>query len=59
MRWTRHVACTREWKGAYKVSVGKPDGNRPLGRSNHRLEDNTKMDFKELRCSKYKMWGIS
>jgi hypothetical protein len=32
MRWTGHVACTREGRDVYKISVGKPKGKRPLGR---------------------------
>jgi hypothetical protein len=28
--------------------VGKPEGNRPFGRSRHRMEDNIKMDVKEV-----------
>jgi hypothetical protein len=32
-------------KGVYRVLVGKPDGNRPLGRLRLRQEDNIKIDF--------------
>jgi hypothetical protein len=32
----------------YRVSVGKPEGKRPLGRPRLRREDNIKMDFQEL-----------
>jgi hypothetical protein len=32
MRWARHVARTGEGRNAYKISVGKPKGKRPLGR---------------------------
>jgi len=28
--------------------VGKPEGNRPLGRPRHRWEDNIKMDLQEV-----------
>ena len=28
--------------------VGKPEGNRPLGRSRRRWEDNIKMDIQEV-----------
>jgi hypothetical protein len=28
--------------------VGKPEGKRPLGRSRRRLEDNIKMDLREI-----------
>jgi len=31
--------------GVYRVSVGKPEGKRPLGRPRHRCEDNIKMDL--------------
>ena len=30
--------------------VGKPEGNRPLGRPRYRWEDNIKMDLKEVEC---------
>jgi hypothetical protein len=33
---------------AYRVSVGKPEGRRPLGRPRHRREDNIKMDLREV-----------
>jgi hypothetical protein len=35
-------------RNKYKISVGKPEGKRPLGRSRHRWEDNIKMDLKEI-----------
>jgi len=37
-----------ERKGAYRVLVGKSEGNRPLGRPKPRLGHNTKMDFQEV-----------
>jgi hypothetical protein len=36
------------WRGEYRVLVGKPEGRRPLGRPRHKLEDNIKMDIKEI-----------
>ena len=50
MRWAGHVACIGERRSVYRVSVGKPEGNGPLGR--HRLgwEDNIKMDFQKVGC---------
>ena len=43
MRWEGHVAlrgrCTN------RVLVGKPEGNIPLGRLKHELEDNIKLDL--------------
>jgi hypothetical protein len=35
-----------EWRGLYRVLVGKPEGKRPLGRTRRRWEDNIKMDLK-------------
>jgi hypothetical protein len=40
----------RERKGVYRVLVGTPEGNRPLGRPSRKWEDNIKMDFQEVRC---------
>jgi len=36
MKWVRHVACIGERRGTYRVSVGKLEGRRPLGRPRHR-----------------------
>jgi hypothetical protein len=30
--------------------VGKPEGNRPIGRPRHKWENNIKMDLQEVRC---------
>jgi hypothetical protein len=40
----------RERRGLYKVLVGKPEGNRPLGRPKRRREDNFKTDLQEVGC---------
>ena len=45
----------RESKGAYRVSVAKPEGRRPLGRQRHRWEDNIKMDLREVGWGMYWM----
>jgi len=34
-----------EERGIYRVLVGKPEGKRLLGRSNHRWEENILMDL--------------
>ena len=39
-----------EWRGVYRVSLGKPEGKRPLGRPKRRCEDNIKMDLQEVGC---------
>jgi hypothetical protein len=38
-----------EMGNAYKILVGKPEGKRLLGRPRHRLEDNIRVDLKEIR----------
>jgi hypothetical protein len=45
MRWTRHVAHTGNMKNGYKILVGKLEGNRPLKKSKHKWEDNTKINL--------------
>jgi hypothetical protein len=47
MRWAVHVARMGEGRKLYKVLVGKPEGNRPLGRPRCRWEDVIRMDLGE------------
>ena len=35
-------------EGVGRVLVGKPEGERPLGRPRRRWEDNIKMDLREV-----------
>ena len=37
-----------EGRGVHRVSVGKPEGKRPLGRPRRRWEDTFKMDLEEV-----------
>jgi hypothetical protein len=37
-------------RGVYRVLVGKPEGNRPLGRLGLRWEVNIKADYQEEGC---------
>jgi hypothetical protein len=48
MRWVGHVAHMEENMNAYRVLVGKPEENRPLGRTLRRWENNIKMGLKEI-----------
>jgi len=48
MKWVGQVACMGEGRSVYKVLVGRPEGKRPLERRRCRLEDNTKMDLREI-----------
>jgi len=50
MRWAGRLARIWEGRGVYKVLVGKPAGQRPLGRPKHRWENNIKMDVQEVGC---------
>jgi hypothetical protein len=50
MRWAGHVARVGEEGNVYRVSMGKPEGNRPLGRPRRRWEDGTIMDLRENGC---------
>ena len=48
LRWAGNVARMEEGRGVHKVSVGKPDGKRPLGRPRRRWEDNIKIDLQKV-----------
>jgi hypothetical protein len=48
MRWAGHVARMEEEIKVYKVWVGKPKGNRLLGRPRRRWEDGIRMDLREI-----------
>jgi hypothetical protein len=50
MRWAGHVVRMGERKGVCRVSVGKPEGKRPLGRHRRKWEDYIKMDIQEVGC---------
>jgi hypothetical protein len=49
-RLTGHVASVGESRGVYRVSVGKSEGKRSLGRPRHRGQDNIKMHRQEVEC---------
>jgi hypothetical protein len=42
------VARKGKMRNTYKISVGKPEGKRPLGRPAYRSEDNIKMDLEGI-----------
>jgi hypothetical protein len=50
MKLAGHVAHFWVMRNAYKMSVGKPEAKRPLGRTRNRREDraNIKMDLTEI-----------
>jgi hypothetical protein len=46
--FTFYSSANEDKRNAYRISVGKPEGKRPLGRTRRRWEDNIKMDFREI-----------
>jgi hypothetical protein len=48
IRWEGLVAYMGESRSAYRVLVGKPEGERQCGKSRHTWEDNIKMYLKEI-----------
>ena len=43
-----NVARMGERRGVYRFLMGKPEGQRPLGRPTRRWEDNIKMDVQKV-----------
>jgi hypothetical protein len=43
-----HVARMGDWRGVYRVLVGRPDRKRPLGRPRSKWEDNIKIYLQEV-----------
>jgi hypothetical protein len=48
MRWTGHVARIGEKLNAYRILVGKPEGNKPIGRPRRRWVDSVELDLSEI-----------
>jgi hypothetical protein len=48
MGWAWHVVRMGEKRNAYRLSVGKSEGKRPIGRLRHRCVGNIKMDLLEI-----------
>lgn len=48
IKWAGHVALVGKKRNTDKILVGKPDGNKQLGRPRRIFGDNIKMDLKEL-----------
>jgi hypothetical protein len=45
-RWTGRVSRMGQMRTAYKLSVGKPEMKRPLGRPRRRWEKNIRMNLR-------------
>jgi len=48
MRRAGNVARMGESGDVYRIFVGKPEGNRSLGKPRHKWEENIKMDFEDV-----------
>jgi hypothetical protein len=48
LKWAGNVAKREEGRSGFKILTGTLAGKRPLGRPRRRLEDNIRMDLKEL-----------
>jgi hypothetical protein len=48
MRWAGHVARIGEERKVYMVLVGKPEGNKTLGRPRRRWENYIRMDVRKI-----------
>jgi len=59
MRLVWHIARMGESRGIYRVLMGKPEGKRPLGRTEHRWEDNIEMDLQEVGCGGMDWIGLA
>jgi hypothetical protein len=51
MRCTGHVACMEVNTDAYRILLVKPEGKRVLEKHRRILENNIKIDLKEIGCA--------
>jgi hypothetical protein len=51
MKWAGHVTRMGEEMNAYRILVGKPEGQRPLARPTRKWEDNIRIDPREIGWS--------
>jgi len=42
-----------ERRAVHKVSAGKPEGKRALGRPKHRWENNNNLDLQKVECGSH------
>jgi hypothetical protein len=47
IRSVGYIACRSEKRNTYKILIGKPKANIPLGTHRYRRDDNTKTDLKD------------
>jgi hypothetical protein len=44
------IECPHNYRNAYRLLMGKPEGRKPLGRPRRRWMDNIRMDLVEVGC---------
>jgi hypothetical protein len=47
-RWAGYLVRMGEMRNAYNIFIGKPEGKRRFGRRKRRLEDDIKMNLREI-----------
>ena len=55
----RVSASMGEERGAYRVLVGKPEGESPLGKPRRRWVDNIRLDLQEVGCGYVDWIGLA
>jgi len=53
------LARIGEKRDVYRVSLGKPEGRRPLGRPRRRWVNNIEMDLQEVGCGCMNWIGLA
>ena len=48
LRWAGSVTRMEKGRSAFKILTGRPTGNRPVGWTRRRWEDNIRMDLEEI-----------
>jgi hypothetical protein len=59
MRLAEHMARMGDIRDAYRVSMDRSDGKRPLGRLRHRWEYYIMMDLQEVRWRSMDWIGLA
>jgi ribosome biogenesis protein Tsr3 len=59
MRWAGHVVRMRAKRDTYRLLVGKPEGERLLGRPTRKWVDNIGMDHVEVGWSDVDWIGLA
>lgn len=47
--WASYVACAGKTRNAYKITNGKLEGKKPMGRNGHGWEGKIRMDLNKMK----------